>query len=88
MGKAALFYCGTPWAFHVTILIRTDIIYTASKVKHRLNMFLEKKTVKFFKKEIILVTFMKIDKVMTIYHKFGLDYHQCNQPGMVNAHYP
>ena len=49
-------------------------IYTASNVKHRLNIFLEK-PVKLFKNEFILVTFMKIDKLMTIYNNFELDYH-------------
>ena len=44
-------------------------IYTASKVKHHLNIFLEK-TVKLSKHEIILVTILKGDKVVTIYSKF------------------
>ena len=45
-------------------------IYTASKVKDRLNNFLEK-TVKLSKLDLFLVTFIKkIDKVMTIYSKF------------------
>ena len=29
---------------------------------------------------------MKIDKVVTIYSKFRVDYHKGKQPGMVNAH--
>ena len=44
-------------------------IYTASKFKHCLNIFLEK-TAKLSKYEFILVTFMKLDKVVTIYSKF------------------
>ena len=35
-------------------------VYTASKVKHRLNIFIEK-TVNLFKHELILVTFLKRD---------------------------
>ena len=31
---------------------------------------------------------MKIDKVVTFYSKFRLDYHKGKQPGMVNAHLP
>ena len=41
------------------------VIYMASKVKHRLNIFLEK-TVMITKNELILDTFVKIDKVATI----------------------
>ena len=44
-------------------------VYTASKVKHHLNIFLEK-TVKLSKHEFILVIFLKRDKVVTIYNKF------------------
>ena len=44
-------------------------IYTASKVKHHLNIFLEK-TVKLAKHEFILVTFLIRDEVVTIYGKF------------------
>ena len=44
-------------------------IYTASKVKHHLNIFLEK-TVKLSKYEFILVTNLKRDKVVTIYSNF------------------
>ena len=44
-------------------------IYTASKVKHHLNIFLEK-TVKLSKYEFILVTCLKGDKVVTIYSNF------------------
>ena len=36
------------------------VLYTASKVKHHLNIFLEK-TVNLFKHELILVTFLKRD---------------------------
>ena len=43
-------------------------IYTASKVKHHLNIFQEKK-VKLFKHEFILVTCLKRNKVVTIYSK-------------------
>ena len=50
------------------------LIYTASKVKHRLNIFLEK-TVKLSKHDFFLVTFLKRDKVVTIYSKFRFDYH-------------
>ena len=45
-------------------------LYTASKVKHHLNIFLEKKTVKISKYEFILVTCLKRDKVVTIYSNF------------------
>ena len=45
------------------------LIYTASKVKHHLNIFQEK-TVKLSKHEFILVTFLKRNKVVTIYSKF------------------
>ena len=51
---------------HTFILL---IIYTASKVKHHLNIFLEK-TVKLSKYEFILVTCLKRDKVVTIYSIF------------------
>ena len=47
-------------------------IYTASKVKHHLNIFLEK-TVKLSKHDFFLVTFLKRDKVVTIYSKFRFD---------------
>ena len=47
----------------------TMYIYTASKVKHHLNIFLEK-TVKLSKYEFILVTCLKRDKVVTIYSNF------------------
>ena len=52
--------------------IVTDLpvhVYTASKVKHHLNIFLEK-TVKLSKYEFILVTCLKRDKVVTIYSNF------------------
>ena len=49
-------------------------IYTASKVKHHLNIFLEK-AVKLSKHDFFLVTFLKRDKVVTIYSKFRFDYH-------------
>ena len=51
---------------------RDDIdfdIYTASKVKHHLNIFLEK-TVKLSKYEFNLVTCSERDKVVTIYSNF------------------
>ena len=51
-----------------------NIIYTASKVKHHLNIFLEK-TVKLSKYEFILVTCSERDKVVTIYSNFLFDYH-------------
>ena len=44
-------------------------IYTASKVKPRLNIFREK-TVKLSKHEFILVIFMKLDKVVAICSNF------------------
>ena len=44
------------------------VIYTASKVKHHLNIFKEK-TVKLSKHEFILVTCLKRNKVVTIYSK-------------------
>ena len=44
-------------------------IYTASKVKHHLNIFLEK-AVKLSKQEFILVTFLKSDIVVIIDSKF------------------
>ena len=51
-------------------LIRIVVMLcTASKVKHHLNSFLEK-TLKLSKHKIILVTFLKGDKVVTIYSKF------------------
>ena len=50
------------------LLCQKDI-YTASKVKHHLNIFLEK-TVKLSKYELILVTCLKRDKVVTIYSNF------------------
>ena len=55
----------------VNLSFAAYFIYTASKVKHRLNMFLENK-VKLSKHVFIPVscTFMKIDKVVTIYRKF------------------
>ena len=49
-------------------------LYTASKVKHHLNIFLEK-TVKLSKYEFILVTRSERDKVVTIYSNFLFDYH-------------
>ena len=51
-----------------------ETLYTASKVKHHLNIFLEK-TVKLSKHEFIFVTCLKRDKVVTIYSKFWFDYH-------------
>ena len=45
-------------------------IYTASKVKHHQNIYVEKST-KLFKHEFILVTCSKRNKVVTIYKKNG-----------------
>ena len=56
------------------ITVQGKDIYTASKVKHHPNIFLEK-TVKLSKHEVFLVTFLKRDKVVTIYSKFRFDYH-------------
>ena len=44
-------------------------VYSASTVKQRLNIFLEK-TMTLSKNEFIIVTFMELDKVVTIYSKF------------------
>ena len=52
----------------VIVIIKT-IEYTASKDKHRLNIFLGK-SAKLSKHGFFLVAFMKIDKVVTIYSKF------------------
>ena len=60
--------------FFDNVIIRSIHIYTASKVKHHLNIFLEK-TVKLSKHNFFLVTFLKRDKVVTIYSKFRFDYH-------------
>ena len=60
-------------------------LYTASKVKHHLNIFLEK-TVKLSKHEFIFVTCLKRDKVVTIYSKFWFDYHLGKRSGKENAH--
>ena len=62
-------------------------IYTASKVKHHLNIFLEK-TVKLSKHEFIFITCLKRDKVVTIYSKFWFDYHLGKRSGKENAHSP
>ena len=62
-------------------------VYTASKVKHHLNIFLEK-TVKLSKHDFFLVTFLKRDKVVTIYSKFRFVYHEGKRPGTVKAHLP
>ena len=48
-------------------------IYTASNVKHRLNDFLEK-TETLSKLDFFLVTFVKLDKVVTLYNIFLFDY--------------
>ena len=50
------------------------LLYTASKVKHHLNIFLEK-TVILSKYEFIFVTCLMRDKVVTIYSNFLFDYH-------------
>ena len=55
-------------------IVKLFNIYTASKVKHHLNIFLEK-TVKLSKYEFILGTCLKRDKVATIYSNFLFDYH-------------
>ena len=62
-------------------------VYTASKVKHRLNGFLEK-TAKLSKLDFLLVTFIKIDKVVIIYSKLLFDYRMGKGPGKENAHIP
>ena len=62
-------------------------IFTASKVKHHLNIFLEK-TVKLSNHDFFLVTLLKRDKVVKIYSKFRFDYHKGKRPGMVKAHLP
>ena len=56
------------------VINRYQEIYTASKVKHHLNIFLEK-IVTLSKHEFILVTFMKIDNDVALYRKFQFDYH-------------
>ena len=48
----------------------SSVLYTASKVKHHLNIFL-KKTVKHSKHELIFVTCLKRDKIVTITGNFG-----------------
>ena len=60
------------------------LLYTASKVRHRLNNF----TVKLSKLDFFLVTFIKRDKVVTIYSKFLFDYRKGKGPGKENAHIP
>ena len=47
-----------------------NIKYTESKVKHHLNIYQEKSE-KLSKHEVILVTFMKIDKMVAMYSKFN-----------------
>ena len=54
-----MYVLATMWAY----------IYTASEVEHHLNIFLEKPG-KLSQPELILVTFMKIDIMVTIYSKF------------------
>ena len=69
------------------IVASKKVIYTASKVKHHLNIFLEK-TVKLSKHELIFITCLKRDKVVTIYSKFWFDYHLGKRSGKENAHSP
>ena len=71
----------------VSLLHFFYLIYTASKVKHHLNIFLGK-TVKLSKHEFIFVTCLKRDKVVTIYSKFRFDYQFGKRSGKENAHAP
>ena len=50
-------------------------MYTASKVKNRLNIFKEKKTVKLSKHGFIRVTFKTLNEMVTIYSQFGFNHH-------------
>ena len=65
-------------------------IYTASKVKHRLIIFLHK-IVTLYKHEFIFVTFMKIDNKLnevTIYSTFLFDMNKVNDQKWQMQTYP
>ena len=66
--------CSAEQSFLANYLPKLHVIYTASKVKHHLNIFLEK-AVNLSNRDFFLVTFLKRDKVVTIYSKFRFDYH-------------